>query len=86
MKRSDDGPGVTRIKCDTLSGVYDGGDDRVPEKPSNLSDDRPTKSYTIRVDKLKQIKNVLEDKRDKLNLCSAATQSQDSVATEPTTR
>jgi len=85
-EKRDDGSGVTQPKCDTLSGVYDGGGERVPETPPNSSDDRPIRSYTIRVDKLKQINKGLRDKRDKLKLCTAATQSQDSVATQPTTQ
>jgi len=85
-EKSDERPSVTRSKCDTPSGVYDSGGDRVPETPPDPSDNRPIRSYVIRLDKLKQINNGLRDKRDKLKLCTAATQSPDSVATEPTTQ
>jgi len=62
---------VAQPTCDTSSSVYDGGGERVPETPSDVDGADQKKCYVIRVDKLK--------------LCTAATQSQDSVATLPTT-
>jgi len=56
----------------TSSGVYDGGGERVPETPPGVNREELKKRYVIRVDKLK--------------LCTAATQSPDSVATQPTTQ
>jgi len=75
--------------CDTQSGVFDGGGDRVLETPPAASD-RRRKAYIIRVHKIKHMNDGLKDtrdklkldQRDKLKLCSAATQSDDSVATE----
>jgi len=55
---------------DTPVSVYDGGGQHVSTQPDGDSE-TPTKYYVIHVDKLK--------------LCAAATQSQDSVATLPTT-
>jgi len=63
---------VTQSKGCTSSRVYDGGGERIPETPPDLNDERPIRHYAIHVDKLK--------------LCTAATQSQDSVATLPTTQ
>jgi len=93
-EKGNERPSVARPKGDTQSGVFDGGGERVPETPPAASDNRPTRAYAIRVDKLKQTNNGLRDtrdklkldKRDKLKLCTAATQSSDSVATEPTTQ
>jgi len=81
-------------KCDTQAGVFDGGGDRVLEIPPKASD-RLRKAYIIRVDKITHMNYGLRDTRDnlkldlklkeeknKLKLCSAATQSDDSVATE----
>jgi len=58
-------------KCDTSSSVYDGGGQRVFEPQTDVDRDAAKKYYVIHVDKLK--------------LCAAATQSQDSVAIQPTT-
>jgi len=55
----------------TSSSVYDGGGERVLETPPDVDGEEPKKYYVIHVDKLK--------------LCTAATQSPDSVATQPTT-
>jgi len=76
-------------QCETQSGVFDGGGDRVPEKPPHVSA-RLRKAYIIRVNEMKNINDGLRetrdklelDQRDKLKLCSAGTQSDDSVATE----
>jgi len=62
---------VTPSTGDTSSSVYDGGGERIPETPPDVNDEKPKNYYMIHVDKLK--------------LCTAATQSQDSVATQPTT-
>jgi len=75
---------VAQPEGGTSSRVYDGGGERVPETPPNANDDRPIRYYTIRVDKLK--KQINKGPKDKLKLCTAATQSQDSVATQPTTQ
>jgi len=73
---------------DTQSGMFDGGGDSVLKTPPATSE-RLRKAYVIRVDKLKTINSELRDTRDKLKLdkdklklCAAATQSDDSVATE----
>jgi len=63
---------VTQPTGNTASSVYDGGGERIPETPPDVNDERPIRYYVIHVDKLK--------------LCTAATQSQDSVATLPTTQ
>jgi len=55
---------------DTPVSVYDGGGQHVSTRPE-VDSGTPKKYYVIHVDKLK--------------LCTAATQSQDSVATLPTT-
>jgi len=57
---------------DTSSGIYDGGGERVPETPPEVNRAELEKRYVIHVDNLK--------------LCTAATQSQDSVATQPSTQ
>jgi len=62
---------VAQPTCDTSSNVYDGGGERVLETPPEVNREELKKRYVIRVDKLK--------------LCTAATQSLDSVATQPTT-
>jgi len=68
METSDDESGVTRPKGDTPSGVYDGGGERVLKTLPNPNGppDRSIRSYTIRVDKLKQINKGLKDKLLKL--------------------
>jgi len=58
-------------KRDTSSSVYDGGGQNVFETQTKDMD-AAKKYYVIHVDKLK--------------LCTATTQSQDSVATQPTTQ
>jgi len=78
---------------DPQSGVFDSGGDHILVTPPAASDNRPTprtKAYIIRVDKIKLLNDGLRDTRDKLKLenedmlklCAAATQSDDSVATE----
>jgi len=74
---------VTKYRSDTSSRLYDGGGERIPETPPN-QDDRPKRYYSILVDKIK--KQSDKGRKDKLKLCTAATQSPDSVATEPTTQ
>jgi len=59
-------------RCDTPVSVYDGGGQRVSETQPEVNSDAAKKYYVIHVDKLK--------------LCTAAAQSQDSVATQPTTQ
>jgi len=66
-------------RCDTSSRVYDGGSDRIPQTPPpwttnrtyEQNDERPLRYYKIHVEKVK--------------LCTAATQSSDSVDNLPTT-
>jgi len=59
-------------KRDTSSSLYDGGGQLVFETQTNVDRDAAKKYYVIHLDKLK--------------LCTAATQSQDSVAAQPTTQ
>jgi len=76
-------------KCDTRAGVFDGGGDRAL-KTQPAASNSLRKAYIIRVDKIKHMNDGLRDTQnklklihvDKLKLCSAATQSDDSVATE----
>jgi len=90
METSEERPGVAQPKFDTQTGVFDGGCDHARETPPAAGDNRPIRAYIIRVDKMKTINSGLKDtrdrlksdKKDKLKLCSAATQSADSVATE----
>jgi len=63
---------VVQHTQDTLSGVYDGGGESVPKTPPGVTREELNKHDVIHVDKLK--------------LCTAATQSSDSVATQPTTQ
>jgi len=57
---------------DTPVSVYDGGGQHTSETQPEVNRDAAKKYYVIHVDKLK--------------LCTAATQSPDSVATQPTTQ
>jgi len=83
-------PGVVQPTSDTNTGVFDGGGDYTREtQPSSAADNRPitTRAYIVHLNDMGNINHRLKDKRDKLNvdklkLCSAATQSEDSVATE----
>jgi len=90
METGEERPGVAQPKSDTQLGVFDGGGDHARETPPAAGDNRPIRAYIIRLDHMKTINNGLKDtrdklklvKQDKLKLCSAATQSDDSVATE----
>jgi len=81
-------PGVVQPTTDTPISVFDGGGDHTRETPpASVEDNRPVRTCTIRLNDMGKIKNLLKHTRDQLNvdklkLCSAATQSEDSVANE----
>jgi len=81
-------PGVVQPTSDSPISVFDGGGDHIRERPSAcVADNRTVRTCTVRLNDMGKINNLLKDRRDKSNvdklkLCSAATQSEDSVANE----
>jgi len=60
-------------RCDTLVMVYDGGGQPAPETQPEEDRKESIRFYTIRVDRVKKPSN--KGQRDKLKLCTAATQA-----------
>jgi len=81
-------PGGTPHTTDTQGVTFDGGGGPTTEGPSvSGTDSQPVRACTVRLREMRDINNLLQGKRDNLNvdklkLCVGATQSEDDVANE----
>jgi len=81
-------PGVVQPTSDTPISVFDGGGVATNERPSACgADSQLVRTCTVRLNDMRNINNLLKDRRDRLNvdklkLCSGATHSDDDVASE----
>jgi len=81
-------PGVGQPTSDTTISVFDGGGVPTHGRPSaSVADSEQVRTCTVRLNDMRNINNLLKDRRDRLNvdklkLCSGATQSDDDVADE----
>jgi len=76
-------PGLVRPMSDTQGSVYDGGGVLTHERLSARgAEGQPVRTCTVRLNDMRNIHNLLKDRRDRLNvdtlkLCSGATLSED---------